>query len=68
MRIWNITTEAEAVRSRDTIIERDFVAAETQKKEAEEKYKNGVWIMIGIAVAIGIFFGIYYSVMMSSIY
>ena len=60
--------EAEAVRSRDTIIEGDFVAAETQKKEAEEKYKNGVWILIGIAVAIGIFFGIYYSIMMSSIY
>lgn len=50
--------EMEALRSRNTIIEHDFVAAEMQKKEAEEKYKNGVLILISIAVAIGIFYGI----------
>lgn len=50
--------EAEAVRTRDAAIERDFVAQETQKKEAAEKYKNGVWILIGIAVVIGLIYGI----------
>jgi hypothetical protein len=56
--------EAEAVRARDNAIQRDFIAQETQKKEAAEKYKNGVWILIAIAVAIGIFYGI----AMASIY
>lgn len=51
--------EVAAVQSRDAAIERDFVAQETRKKEADEKYKKGVWICIGIAVAIGIFYGIY---------
>lgn len=50
--------EVEAVKARDAAIQRDFVAQETQKKEAEEKYKNGVWIVIGIAVVIGIIYGI----------
>lgn len=50
--------EAEAVRAKDAVIERDFIAQETQKKEAQEKYKNGVWILIGIAVVIGLIYGI----------
>lgn len=56
--------EAEAIRSKELIIERDFMASETQKKEAEEKYKSGVWILIGIAVVIGII----YAIMMTSLY
>lgn len=51
--------EVEAVKARDAAIQRDFVAQETQKREAEEKYKNGVWIVIGIAVVIGVIYGIY---------
>ena len=51
--------EAEAIQSRDAAIQRDFVTQETKKKEANEKYKNGVLICIGIVVAIGIFYGIY---------
>lgn len=50
--------EVETVKARDAAIQRDFVAQETQKREAEEKYKNGVWIVIGIAVAIGLIYGI----------
>ena len=50
--------ETEAVKARDAAIQRDFVAQETQKREAEEKYKNEVWIVIGIAVAIGLIYGI----------
>ena len=55
--------EAAAVQSRDAAIQRDFVAQETQKKEANTKYKTGVWICIGIAVAIGIIYGIYIATM-----
>lgn len=51
--------EREAVKARSEVIQRDFVAQEAQKREAEEKYKNGVWILIAIAVAIGIIYGIY---------
>lgn len=51
--------EAAAIQSRDAAIQRDFVIQETKKKEANEKYKNGVWICIGIAVAIGLFYGIW---------
>lgn len=50
--------EVEAIQARDSAIQRDWIAQETQKKEAEEKYKNGVWIVIGIAVAIGLLYGI----------
>ena len=51
--------ETAAIHSREATIQRDFITQETQKREAKEKYKNGVWICIGIAVAIGIFYGIY---------
>ena len=51
--------ESEIVNLRNAAIQRDLIAQETQKKEAEEKYKNGVWLLIGIAVAIGIIYGVY---------
>ena len=48
----------EAVHKREEAIQRDFVAQETQKKEADEKYKNGVMVVLGIAIAIGVIYGI----------
>ena len=59
------TKEQEVIREREYSIHRDFVAAETQKKQAEENYKNGVmtvvWVAVGIAVVLGIFYGILFS-------
>ena len=59
------TKEQEVLREREYSIHRDFVAAETQKKQAEENYKNGVmtvvWVAVGIAVVLGIFYGILFS-------
>lgn len=55
----------EIIREREYSIQRDFVATETQKKQAEENYKNGVmtvvWVAVGIAVVLGIFYGILFS-------
>lgn len=55
--------EVEAIKMRDAAIQKDFIKPETQKKEAEEKYKNGVWIVIMIAIAMGIVYGIYTAYM-----
>ena len=59
------TKEQEVIREREYSIQRDFVATETQKKQAEENYKNGVmtvvWVAVGIAVVLGIFYGILFS-------
>ena len=59
------TKEQEVIREREYSIQRDFVATETQKKQAEENYKNGVmtvvWVAAGIAVVLGIFYGILFS-------
>lgn len=59
------TKEQEVIREREYSIQRDFVATETQKKQAEENYKNGVmtvvWVAVGIAVVFGIFYGILFS-------
>ena len=51
--------EIAAVQSRDAALQRDFIAQETRKREANEKYKNGVLICIGIAIAIGVIYGLY---------
>lgn len=57
--------EQEVIREREYSINRDFVATETQKKQAEENYKNGVmtvvWVAVAIAVVLGIFYGIIFS-------
>jgi ElaB/YqjD/DUF883 family membrane-anchored ribosome-binding protein len=59
------TKEQEVIREREYSIQRDFVTTETQKKQAEENYKNGVmtvvWVAVGIAVVLGIFYGILFS-------
>ena len=55
--------EVEAIKMHDAAIQKDFIKQETQKKEAEEKYKNGVWIVIMIAIAMGIVYGIYTAYM-----
>ena len=56
------TKEQEVIREREYSIHRDFVATETQKKQVEENYKNGVmtvvWVAVGIVVVLGIFYGI----------
>lgn len=58
--------ENETVQQREAAINRDFVAAEAEKKEAAEKYSNSVKWVIGIAIAIGVIWGIYYAAIMSS--
>lgn len=58
--------EESAVREREYSINRDFVAAEMQKKQANENYKNGVKVVIGVAVAIAIVLGIFYGLLWSS--
>jgi hypothetical protein len=59
-------SETEAIEKREATINRDFVAIETQKREAAEKYKNGVWIMIWISIALGVIFALYYYSLMNS--
>lgn len=56
--------QVEAVKAREEMIQRDFVDEQNKRKEADEKYKNGVWILIGIAVAIGLIYGIAMASMM----
>ena len=58
--------EVAAVREREYSINRDFVAAENQKKQADENYKNGVKVVIWVAVAIAVVLGIYYGIVLSS--
>lgn len=58
--------EAEAVRARDAMINRDFVAEETRKKQADDNYKNGVKVVILVAVAIVVVLGIFYGILWSS--
>lgn len=62
--------EQEAITERDYSIHRDFVATETQKKQADVNYKKGVmtviWVAVGITVALGIIYGIYYGILLSS--
>ena len=58
--------EAEAVRARDAMINRDFVAEETRKKQADDNYKNGVKVVILVAVAIAVVLGIFYGILWSS--
>lgn len=58
--------EENAVREREYTINRDFVNAEVQKKQADENYKNGVKVVIWVAVAIAVVLGIFYGVLWSS--
>ena len=58
--------EAEAVRARDAMINRDIVAEETRKKQADDNYKNGVKVVILVAVAIAVVLGIFYGILWSS--
>lgn len=58
--------EAEAVRARDAMINRDFVAEETRKNQADDNYKNGVKVVILVAVAIAVVLGIFYGILWSS--
>ena len=60
--------EEAMLRQRDYTINRDFVAEETQKKDANEKYKNGVKTVIIIAIIIGLIIGIYQAVILSSVW
>ena len=55
---YNEQKEKDAICQREVAIQRDFIEQENQKRIAEEKYRNGVWIMIAIAVVIGIFYGL----------
>lgn len=57
--------EIEAVKTRDAMIQRDFVAEETRKKQADDNYKNGVKVVIIVAIVLGVILGIYYISVMS---
>ena len=52
--------QAETVKNRDIVIQRDFVAVEQQKQQVSDNYKNSVKIVI-IAVIIGVYEGILLS-------
>lgn len=56
--------QVEAIKAREEMIQRDFVNEQNKRKEADEKYKKGVWIVISIAVAISIIYGIMMASMM----
>lgn len=58
--------EQEVIRERDYSIQRDFVATETQKKQADENYKKGVMTVVWVAVAIAVVLGIFYGLLWSS--
>lgn len=51
--------ELETVKARDAAIKHDFAVHEREKQEADERYKRGVWILIGIAIVIAIIYVIY---------
>lgn len=58
--------EASAIKDRESTINRDFVAAEAQKQQAADNYNNGVKVVIWVAVGIAVVLGIYYGILWSS--
>lgn len=58
--------EQEIIKDRENIIERDFTAEVNRKKEQNEKYNNGVKMVIACAIIFGIIIGIYEIALMSS--
>lgn len=59
--------QAEAIKNRDAVIQRDFVAIEQQKQQENDNYKNGVKIVIIVAVIIAVIIGVYEGILLSSI-
>lgn len=56
------------LNEREHILERDFKAEEDRKREANEKYNNGIkWVIIAVII-FAIIFGIYEGILWSSIY
>lgn len=55
--------EIESVKARDAAIKHDFAMHEREKQEADERYKRGVWILIGIAIVIAVIYAIYDATM-----
>lgn len=55
--------EIETVKARDAAIKHDFAMHEREKQEADERYRRGVWILIGIAIVIAVFYAIYDATM-----
>ena len=55
--------ELETVKARDAAIKHDFAVHEREKQEADERYKRGVWILIGIAILIAVIYVIYDATM-----
>lgn len=55
--------ELETVKARDAAIKHDFAVHEREKQEADERYKRGVWILIGIAILIAVIYVIYDAIM-----
>ena len=60
---YNAVSENQVVQERDRIIERDFIAEENRKREQSEKYNHGVMIVIIVAIATAILWGISYSML-----
>lgn len=58
--------EQASIKDRENTIERDFTAEVNRKKEQNEKYNNGVKIVIACAVIFGIIIAIYEIAIMSS--
>ena len=60
--------EEEALKERERVIQRDFTNEENRKREQNEKYNNGVKIVIICAVVFAIIFAIWEISIMSSIW
>lgn len=58
--------EQAVIKEREYSIHRDFVATETQKKQADENYKKGVMTVIWVAIAIAVVFGVFYGILFST--
>lgn len=59
--------KAETVQAeRENTMKRDFVAEQTRKQEAEEKYKKGIWTVVIVMIIIGIIWAISDAIIMSS--
>lgn len=58
--------EQASIKDRENAIERDFAAEVNRKKEQNEKYNNGVKIVIACAIIFGIIIAIYEIAIMSS--
>ncbi len=58
--------ERASIKDRENTIERDFNAEVSRKKEQNEKYNNGVKIVIVCAVIFAIIIAIYEMAIMSS--